>query len=300
MRRDGSEFPIEITITRIGEADPPMFTGFIRDITRRKAYEDERERLLELERVARADADQSRGQLAAILSGVADAVTAQAPDGSLLFANDTAVDMLGFDSRWMTCWRRPSPRSPSASSRWTRTGRPFPTERLPGRIALQEGRSAEAVIRFRDPRDGSERWSRVKSTPVLGENGDVAMAINVIEDVTELKRTEQAQRLLAEAGRLLAVLARHRGDPPTDRVTSPPRPGWRTGAGCTWSTPRATSPWPPGPPRATGRARPPAAGEGGAPAARTPQADRASGRDPHRHVRALSRGPSRAPRPGRA
>ena len=60
------------------------------------------------------------------------------------------------------------------------------------------------MIRFRDPRDGSERWSRVKSTPVRGEDGEVAMAINVIEDVTELKRTEQAQRLLAEAGRLLA------------------------------------------------------------------------------------------------
>ena len=46
MRRDGTEFPIELTITRIGEADPPMFTGFMRDITRRQAYEEERERLL--------------------------------------------------------------------------------------------------------------------------------------------------------------------------------------------------------------------------------------------------------------
>ena len=44
MRRDGSEFPIELTITRIGEADPPMFTGYIRDITARKADEAERER----------------------------------------------------------------------------------------------------------------------------------------------------------------------------------------------------------------------------------------------------------------
>ena len=60
------------------------------------------------------------------------------------------------------------------------------------------------MIRFRDPQDGGERWSRVKSTPVLGEDGEVAMAINVIEDVTELKRSEEAQRLLAEAGRLLA------------------------------------------------------------------------------------------------
>ncbi len=203
MRRDGSEFPVEITITRIGESDPPMFTGFMRDITTRKAYEEERERLLELERIARLDADQSRGQLAAILSGVADAVTAQAPDGRLLFANESAVETLGFDSV-EELLAAPVTEIAKRFEPLDEDGEAFPTERLPGRIALQEGRSAEDVIRFRDPRDGSERWSRVKATPVRGENGEVAMAINVIEDVTELKRTEHAQRLLAEAGRLLA------------------------------------------------------------------------------------------------
>ena len=33
LRRDGSEFPVELAITRIGLQEPPMFTGFIRDIT---------------------------------------------------------------------------------------------------------------------------------------------------------------------------------------------------------------------------------------------------------------------------
>jgi PAS domain S-box-containing protein len=32
MRADGSEFPIELTMTRVA-GDPPMFTGFIRDVT---------------------------------------------------------------------------------------------------------------------------------------------------------------------------------------------------------------------------------------------------------------------------
>ena len=42
--------------------------------------------------------EEARDQLEAILSGVADAVTAQAPDGRLLFANDAAAEMLGFES----------------------------------------------------------------------------------------------------------------------------------------------------------------------------------------------------------
>jgi PAS domain S-box-containing protein len=52
MRRDGSEFPIELSIVRVNLPGPPIFTGFIRDITRRKRAEEERERLLEREREA--------------------------------------------------------------------------------------------------------------------------------------------------------------------------------------------------------------------------------------------------------
>jgi diguanylate cyclase (GGDEF)-like protein/PAS domain S-box-containing protein len=39
LRSDGSEFPVEVAITRMGTEEPPMFTGFVRDITQRKAAE---------------------------------------------------------------------------------------------------------------------------------------------------------------------------------------------------------------------------------------------------------------------
>lgn len=39
MRADGSEFPVELTITRIPLPGPPAFTGFLRDITERKQSE---------------------------------------------------------------------------------------------------------------------------------------------------------------------------------------------------------------------------------------------------------------------
>jgi signal transduction histidine kinase len=41
MRSDGSEFPAELTITRIDLPGPPAFTGFIRDITERRRAEAE-------------------------------------------------------------------------------------------------------------------------------------------------------------------------------------------------------------------------------------------------------------------
>ncbi len=41
MRADGSEFPVELAITRIPLEGPPSFTGFLRDISARKQAEEE-------------------------------------------------------------------------------------------------------------------------------------------------------------------------------------------------------------------------------------------------------------------
>jgi PAS domain S-box-containing protein len=40
IRSDGSEFPVELAITRVGTETPPTFTGFIRDISERKQSEE--------------------------------------------------------------------------------------------------------------------------------------------------------------------------------------------------------------------------------------------------------------------
>jgi PAS domain S-box-containing protein len=204
MRADGSEFPVELAINLVAGPGPSLFTGTVRDITDRRRAEHEREEWLRLEQVARLDATQARDQLQAILSGVADAVTAQAPDGRLLFANDAALDLLGFDS---------FEELQSAPGDWMRdrfeildeTGNAMATEELPGRRALAGETGAEAVVRFRLRATGEEHWSAVKATPILDEDGFVTMAINVIEDITTHKRAERAQRFLADSSALLGA-----------------------------------------------------------------------------------------------
>src|SRR5713101_5622647 len=39
LRRDGSEFPVELTITVLKEGDAPLFNAFVADITERKHLE---------------------------------------------------------------------------------------------------------------------------------------------------------------------------------------------------------------------------------------------------------------------
>jgi PAS domain S-box-containing protein len=202
MRADGSEFPAELAITVIPGSHPPMFTGTVRDITARRRADEEHEQLLQLEQAARVDATQARDQLEAILRGVADAVTAQAPDGRLLFANEAAVELLGYESS-EALLSAPIAEIMSRFEVLDEVGNPLPLERLPGRRALAEGEGGEVVVRFRVRATGEERWSAVKATPIRDSEGRVAMAINVIEDITHHKRAELAQRFLSESSALL-------------------------------------------------------------------------------------------------
>jgi PAS domain S-box-containing protein len=202
MRSDGTEFPVELALDAIAGTDPPMFTGTIRDITDRRSAEEEREKLLRLEQLARVDATQARDQLEAILRGVADAVTAQAPDGRLLFANAAAVELLGYESS-EALLAAPLNEILGRFEVLDESGRPFPVDQLPGRRALAEGEGGEVVVRFRVRATGEERWSAVKATPIADRVGTVAMAINVIEDITAHKRVELAQRFLSDSSAVL-------------------------------------------------------------------------------------------------
>jgi phosphoserine phosphatase RsbU/P len=59
MRADGTTFPIELTVARVGTGRPPLFAGFVRDITERRRTADELGRLLQREHVARVAAEEA-------------------------------------------------------------------------------------------------------------------------------------------------------------------------------------------------------------------------------------------------
>ncbi|MGH9630526.1 MAG: PAS domain S-box protein, partial [Bryobacteraceae bacterium] len=54
-RKDGTEFPVELSISVIPSADPPIFTGYLRDITERKRAE--QEMLRQAAELARSNAE---------------------------------------------------------------------------------------------------------------------------------------------------------------------------------------------------------------------------------------------------
>ncbi|HET8644149.1 MAG TPA: ATP-binding protein, partial [Vicinamibacteria bacterium] len=71
LHRDGTEFPVELAITHVGDGGYHTFTAFVRDITSRKRAEEEREQLLAVTAAARdeaQDASRAKDQFLAILS----------------------------------------------------------------------------------------------------------------------------------------------------------------------------------------------------------------------------------------
>ena len=143
-------------------------------------------------------------QLTAALSTLAEAVTVQHARGSLIYANEAAAEMMGFGSPQEFLATPVSEVVGRFDSR-TENGAPLRLEDLPGRRVLAgEPNPQPLIIRSVDRQTGEEHWRVTKASGVYDREGNVKLVVNVIEDITEVKRAELTQRLLAHAGAALA------------------------------------------------------------------------------------------------
>jgi len=200
LRADGTEFPVELTISALHDGSHWSFHSFIRDITERTEGERERERLVEeLHRALRG----SERRFEAIVGSLGDAVTIRDREHRFLYANPAAVAQLGFAS-----WEELRDTPPAAiMDEYLVTGedgREIRMEDIPS-VRILNGETAEPLLIRTVTRDsGRERWNLLKAAPLLDEAGEVEATIMIIEDVTEQKRVELQGTFLAEASALLA------------------------------------------------------------------------------------------------
>jgi PAS domain S-box-containing protein len=141
-------------------------------------------------------------RLDAILANLADAVTVQDESGRLVYANEAAAELLGAASVDELVASSPGELVARFDSHME-DGRRLEVSELPGRKVLRGEEAEPLLVRAIDRQSGEERWRVVKATAVPGVGGS-RLAVNIIEDVTETKRAEIAQRLLSEAGQALA------------------------------------------------------------------------------------------------
>jgi serine phosphatase RsbU (regulator of sigma subunit)/PAS domain-containing protein len=142
-------------------------------------------------------------RLEATLASIAEAVLVRDARGRIVFANPATANLLRLPSPEAVTTATPG----SLMARYDvfdEQGRPITLDDLPS-MALQRGEHADPLlVRNVIRATGEERWLLHKATPVYDDDGSLSLIVSVIEDLTEVKRAELAQRLLAEAGRALS------------------------------------------------------------------------------------------------
>ncbi len=138
------------------------------------------------------------------LDNLADSVTIHDADGKLVYVNEVTRTLMGGQSTDEIVDAEPGAWA-DRFHMFDERGRPVSLDELPGRRAFDQGEGGEILVQSVDTQLGIRRWIRIKAEPLRDEDGRVVAAVNVSEDVTEVKEAELAAQLLAEAGSALAT-----------------------------------------------------------------------------------------------
>jgi len=180
-RASGEQFPVELALTQIPQADTPFFTAFMRDITDRKQAE---------EAVRRSETRKS-----AILETALDAIVTFDAQGKIIEWNPAAADVFGY-SRPLALGRSFSDlMSGSANEELNRKGLARYLQTGRGRLLGQ--RMEVMAVRA----NGAEFPVELAITHIGA--GDQMVFTSFIRDITDRRRTEEALRKSEERFRLL-------------------------------------------------------------------------------------------------
>lgn len=180
QKKDGTHLPVSVTVSPIRDSAGRIIgaSDIAHDITERK-------RIQAQEQFLYREVQQSRNQLNIILQGVADGVIAYASDDRILYANEVAAQMTGYAS----IQEMLAVQQYSILNRYEiidEQGQPFPLSQITHKRVFAGEPEAQSIIGYREiGAEQNERWSLVKSRPVLGENGEVAMVVTITRDITE-------------------------------------------------------------------------------------------------------------------
>ena len=183
VRANGTEFPVELGISRVSYDGPPVFTGFIRDLTAAK----EVEQTLRVSEERFRSLVEATAQIVWTANGAGEFVTPQ-PSWSA-FTGQTFEELRG----------------------WGRVVTVHPDElthlQAAWKTALANRTVFESEHRLRR-HDGVYRYMRVRAIPLCAADGSVREWVGVDDDVTELKEAEATANERAHLAELSAEIGR--------------------------------------------------------------------------------------------
>jgi len=167
-RRDGTEFPVDVSLSHFGTGDDVLVIVAVRDVTERNK------------------ADQALQQMAAIIANSDDAIIGKTLDGIVTSWNPAAERMLGYSSEEMIG------RSIDLFSPENRTGE---TNTILARV--RAGQHVERLETIRVRKDGTAFPVSVTVSPIRDRHGVIVGASTITRDVTEAWQAFESARRLA-------------------------------------------------------------------------------------------------------
>ena len=181
MRADGTEFPVEMSISRIVIDGKPMFTGYMRDITERQ------------------EAERITSELAAVVANSNDAIVACTLEGKIVSWNVGAERVYGFAAEEVIGKQLDMLIPPDRLDEFPQT-----------LTMVKRGESVTNYETVRLRKDGKRISVSVTDSPIRSEGGRVTGLSSIARDITERKRLEeellQSQKMDA-VGRLAGGIA---------------------------------------------------------------------------------------------
>jgi PAS domain S-box-containing protein len=143
-------------------------------------------------------------RLEAMLVNLAEAITVTDEHGRMAFANQAAADLLGVATPSDLTEADPA----EVMGRFLvldEHGRELNLEEMPSRKLLRGEAAEPLLVRNIIPETGEERWLMVRCSTVNDpETGRILYAVNVLENITEVKRAQLAESFMAQASSVLA------------------------------------------------------------------------------------------------